>query len=100
MALVYDIFANVFNRKANKKLCDTVTALIRPTDEVLGCACGTGLLTGVIAPAIPCVRGRSRAQWPRRKSGMGKYGGMKAETLEENISLTEIAHRKMTSYVV
>lgn len=32
-----------------KKLCDTVTALIRPTDEVLGCACGTGLLTGVIA---------------------------------------------------
>lgn len=49
MALVYDIFANVFNRKANKKLCDTVTALIRPTDEVLGCACGTGLLTGVIA---------------------------------------------------
>lgn len=49
VALVYDIFANVFNRKANKKLCDTVTALIRPTDEVLGCACGTGLLTGVTA---------------------------------------------------
>lgn len=49
MALVYDIFANVFNRKANKKLCDTVTALIRPTDEVLGYACGTRLLTGVIA---------------------------------------------------
>lgn len=49
MALVYDIFANVFNRKANKKLCDTVTALIRPTDEVLGCACGTGLLTAAIA---------------------------------------------------
>ena len=51
-------------------------------------------------PTIPCVRGRSRAQWPRRKSGMGKYGGMKAETLEENNSFTEIAHRKMTSYVV
>lgn len=50
MALVYDIFANVFNRKANKKLCDTVTALIRPTDEVLECACGTGLLTGENAP--------------------------------------------------
>jgi len=25
---------------------------------------------------------------------------MKAETLEDNISFTEIAHRKMTSYVV
>lgn len=46
MALVYDIFANVFNRKANKKLCDTVTALIRPTDEVLECARGTGLGPG------------------------------------------------------
>lgn len=44
--LVYDIFANVFNRKANKKLCDTVTALIRPTDEVLECARGTGLGPG------------------------------------------------------
>lgn len=46
VALVYDIFANVFNRKANKKLCNTVTALIRPTDEVLGCVCGTGLGPG------------------------------------------------------
>ena len=46
VALVYDIFANVFNRKANKKLCDTVTALIRPTDEVLECARGTGLGPG------------------------------------------------------
>lgn len=69
MALVYDIFANVFNRKANKKLCDTVTALIRPTDEVLGCACGTGLLTGVIAhkrrSRLSPVRGEDPARGGR-----------------------------------
>lgn len=69
VALVYDIFANVFNRKANKKLCDTVTALIRPTDEVLGCACGTGLLTGVIAhkrrSRLSPVRGEDPARGGR-----------------------------------
>ena len=50
VAWIYDMFANVINRKANKALCAAVAELIRPTDEVLECACGTGLLTGVIAP--------------------------------------------------
>ena len=50
VACVYDVFANVINRKANRTLCETVAALIRPADTVLECACGTGLLTGVIAP--------------------------------------------------
>ena len=35
--------------KANRALCAAVAALIRPEDEVLECACGTGLLSGVIA---------------------------------------------------
>ena len=50
VAWIYDVFANVINRKANKALCTAVAELIRPEDEVLECACGTGLLTGVIAP--------------------------------------------------
>lgn len=49
VAWVYDIFANVINRKANRALCAAVAALIRPEDKVLECACGTGLLSGVIA---------------------------------------------------
>ena len=49
VAWVYDIFANVINRKANRALCAEAAALIRPEDEVLECACGTGLLSGVIA---------------------------------------------------
>lgn len=77
MALVYDIFANVFNRKANKKLCDTVTALIRPTDEVLGCACGTGLLTGVIA-----YKRRSRLS-PVCGEDPARGGGTEKEKLRE-----------------
>ncbi len=50
VACVYDIFANIINRKANKALCVEVEKLISSSDDVLECACGTGLLTGVIAP--------------------------------------------------
>ena len=50
VAFVYDIFADGINRKANRALCAAVEPLIAPADEVLECACGTGLLTGVIAP--------------------------------------------------
>ena len=49
VAGVYDIFANVINKKTHKKLCAVVGEHILPTDEVLECACGTGLLSGVIA---------------------------------------------------
>ena len=49
VAWVYDVFANGINRRANRAMCAAVAAHIRPEDEVLECACGTGLLTGVIA---------------------------------------------------
>ena len=49
VAWVYDVFANGINRRANQAMCAAVAAQIRPEDEVLECACGTGLLTGVIA---------------------------------------------------
>lgn len=50
VAWAYDIFANGINRKANRALCQAVAALITDSDRVLECACGTGLLTGVMAP--------------------------------------------------
>ena len=49
VAWVYDVFANVINRRANRALRAAVAEHIRPEDEVLECACGTGLLTGEIA---------------------------------------------------
>ena len=49
VAWVYDVFANGINRRANRAMCAAVAAHIGPEDEVLECACGTGLLTGVIA---------------------------------------------------
>ena len=55
VAWLYDIFADGINRKANRALCAAVGELISPADDVLECACGTGLLTTVIAP--PCRHG-------------------------------------------
>ena len=50
VAGVYDIFVNVINRKTHQKLKKIVSDLIGPGDAVLECACGTGLLSAVIAP--------------------------------------------------
>ena len=44
VAWIYDVFANGVNRKANRALCAAVEAAIRPGDDVLECACGTGML--------------------------------------------------------
>ena len=49
VAGVYDLFVNVVNRKTHQALRRIVADLIQPEDRVLECACGTGLLTEVIA---------------------------------------------------
>ncbi len=49
VAGVYDLFANVINRRTNRALCAAVAGIIEPGSTVLECACGTGLLSGVIA---------------------------------------------------
>ena len=49
VAGVYDIFVNIINRKTHQKLKRIVSDLIEPDDTVLECACGTGLLSAVIA---------------------------------------------------
>ena len=50
VAGVYDVFVNVINRRTHQNLKRIVSALIEPDDTVLECACGTGLLSAVIAP--------------------------------------------------
>lgn len=45
IAPLYDIFANVYNRRVHKELCFRVADLLSLEDIVLECACGTGLLT-------------------------------------------------------
>ena len=49
VAGVYDVFVNVINGKTHKALRRIVADCIEPEDTVLECACGTGLLSTVIA---------------------------------------------------
>ncbi|WP_329887473.1 class I SAM-dependent methyltransferase [Pseudoramibacter faecis] len=49
VAGVYDVFVNVINRKTHRALRQVVADLINPEDDVLECACGTGMLSSVIA---------------------------------------------------
>ena len=49
VAGMYDLFVNVVNRKTHEKLREIIAGLIEPEDAVLECACGTGLLSTVIA---------------------------------------------------
>lgn len=85
VAWVYDIFANIINRKANRALCAAVERLILPSDDVLECACGTGLLTGVIAPRCKSLTATdfSAKMLKRAKQKYGKYGNVRFD--EANI---------------
>ena len=46
----YQIFEDIINGKVNRALCEAVAAQIQPQDIVLECACGTGMISKVIAP--------------------------------------------------
>ena len=81
VAWVYDIFANIINRKANRALCGAVEGLIAPSDDVLECACGTGLLTGVIAPRCKSLVATdfSARMLKRAERKCGKFGNVRFE---------------------
>ena len=50
VAGVYDVFVNVVNAKTHRRLKEIVAEQIGSGDTVLECACGTGMLSAVIAP--------------------------------------------------
>lgn len=50
VAGVYDGFIKLMNKGACTRLQDEVASLLSPSDQVLECACGTGLLTTAMVP--------------------------------------------------
>lgn len=50
IANVYDVFVHLINAKTHKALRAQIVPLFNSSDTVLECACGTGMLTEMIAP--------------------------------------------------
>jgi len=50
VAVLYDLFEDIYNGKVNRELCTDVAELICENDRVLECACGTGMITKHVAP--------------------------------------------------
>lgn len=82
VAWIYDIFANGINRRANKRLCEVVAGLIAPNDAVLECACGTGLLSGVIAKRCKNLIATDFSEKMLRRA-QKKYGKLPNVTFEQ-----------------
>lgn len=55
VAFIYDLFADLYNKKTHENLCRSVEKLIEPSDKVLECACGTGMLTVRVVPRCRLV---------------------------------------------
>ena len=79
VAWVYDVFANGINRKANRQLCAAVEKQILPSDRVLECACGTGLLTCAMAPRCKSLVATdlSVSMLKRAEKKCRKYGNVR-----------------------
>ncbi len=99
VAWVYDIFANVINGKANRALCAEVEKLISKEDDVLECACGTGLLTGVIAPKCKSLIATdfSQKMLKRARKKFDKYTNVRFE--QANILQLDYSDERFTVVV-
>ncbi len=91
VACVYDLFANVINRKANKQLCNVVADHISTEDNVLECACGTGLLSDVISRKCRHLTATDYSM-PMLKKAMGKLDDRDNITFEA-ANILQLAYR-------
>lgn len=51
VAGVYDLFGNIYNGKVDRQMCRLIADQLSAEDDVLECACGTGMISVYIAPA-------------------------------------------------
>lgn len=85
VAGVYDIFEDIINKETNKGLCVKVEEEILETDEVLECACGTGLLSGVIAKKCKSLVATDFSLKMLKRAGKKHKGYTNIEFKEGNI---------------
>ena len=78
IAGIYDVFVNVINKKTHIGLCSKMEEFITSDDEVLECACGTGMLSVVIARKCKSLIATdfSVKMLKKARRKYGKYGNV------------------------
>lgn len=81
VAGIYDIFVNVINSKTHRVLCKEAESLFDKKDRVLECACGTGMLTEVIASECMALTATdySSEMLKRAKKKCRRFGNIRFE---------------------
>ena len=101
VAWVYDLFADIYNGKTHRELCREVAGLVSTTDDVLECACGTGMLTVHIAPVCRRIVATDFSHKMLRKAGadfkrqftLSSYREFFTDAGYEDVSLTMVEGR-------
>lgn len=84
IAGVYDVFVVMTNRKVNRELCRLAEQWVNPEEEVLECACGTGMLTACMAGRCKSIVATdlSRKMLERTERKCAKYGNVRYEVVD------------------
>ena len=79
VAGVYDVFVKVINKKTHDALRTRMEEYIHPSDAVLECACGTGMLTEGIATGCRALVATdfSKKMVDRARAKCGRHGNIR-----------------------
>ena len=82
IAGVYDLIENIYNGKANARTTDYVASLMDKNDNVLECACGTGMFSIKIAPNVKELTATdfSEGMLKKAKKKCSKHNNVKIES--------------------
>ena len=90
VAGLYDFFITLKNGKVNKELCLRISEMIEPSDSVLECACGTGMISEHIAEKCSHLTATdfSEGMLKQTRKKCGRFSNMTVEKAD----ITELAY--------
>ena len=87
IAGIYDLY-QIINRKANDRAAAICAEYIMSEDNVLECACGTGIMTRVIAPKSKTITATYVSQQADSSAAITKIFNMMGANFKKEFSST------------
>jgi len=81
---VYDLFGYIYNGKVNRIMCRVIRDHINETDDVLECACGTGMISAEIAGKCRSLKATdfSKGMIKQAERKLRKYPNVSVESAD------------------